>query len=290
MVLMFAGGGHSVMAGRTTVDDAFMAEQSRLPGHGGMTGFAGIAGANMVGVLARGQRTVVAGGAASGDALVTAMGRLPCGGDMAGFAVVTHRNVGGIFSRRYRSVVARRTTVEDAIVREERRLPALGGVAGIAVLPGDNVRGRLADRLDVVVATAATSQHLPVVVLHRGLERLGGMATLAAVRAQHMRRVLGCGGDTAAPLMATGTGTGRALEHCVDVTTLAGHIVVTTDQFKPRGEVVERAADDRPSRCAPPQPHEPEANTERLQPATVKVHFSAPERRCGAAPLKVRVE
>jgi hypothetical protein len=40
----------------------------------------------------------------------------------------------------------------------------------------------------------------------------------------------------------------------------------------------------------PPQRQQAKAGDEGLQPTAVSIHVPAPERRCGAAPLNVRVE
>ncbi len=122
------------------------------------------------------------------------------------------------------------------------------------------------------------------------LERLGRVATLAAVGTKNMGSVLGGGGDTAATLVAARAGAGSSLEDRIDVTALAGHVVVFADEFEPGSKVVKSATHLSHGWRSPPQPQQPKAGDERLQPAAVRSHIPAPERRCGAAPLNVRVE
>jgi hypothetical protein len=140
------------------------------------------------------------------------------------------------------------------------------------------------------MTTRAAAEHFAVVELHRRLERLRRVAALATVGAEYVGGVLGGSGNTAAALVAAGAGTGRALENGIDVTAFARHVVVLADELEPGGEVVEGAAHLGRGGRAPAQPQQPKTSDERLQPAAVRSHVPAPERRCGAAPLNVRVE
>jgi len=79
------------------------------------------------------------------------------------------------------------------------------------------------------------------------------MAAIAAVSTENMGGMLGRASNTTAALVATGAGTGRALEDGINVTALAGYIVVLANELKPGREVVEGTAHLGRSGCAPPQ-------------------------------------
>lgn len=228
--------------------------------------------------------------AARRDALMGEVRRLPSSGDVAGFAVVAYRDVVDVLARRDGAVVARGTAIKDAVMRERCRLPGLRGVANVAILLGNEVCRALARGLHIIMTTSAAAEHFAVVELHRRLEGLRRVAALATVRAEHVGGVLRGGGNAATALVATDAGTGCALEHGVNVTALARHFVVLADELEPGGEVVEGAAHLGRGGRTPAQPQQPKTGDKRLQPAAVRSHVPAPERRCGAAPLNVRVE
>ena len=80
-----------------------------------------------------------------------------------------------------------------------------------------------------------------MVKLYCWLERLGRVATLTTVGAENVGSMLGGSGNSATALVAAGAGSGRSFEDSINVTTLAGHVVVLADEFEPGSKVVESA-------------------------------------------------
>lgn len=108
-------------------------------------------------------------------------------------------------------------------------------VASAAILCGRHMIGGFAWRAHIVVTGSAIAAHIGVRELRCGRKRRRRMTGLAVVRARDMRDGLNRRCDARALGVATVAALRRALEHSVDVTTLARGAAVGAGEFEAGG-------------------------------------------------------